>query len=313
MNLQSNQLRPMKGIIPPMITPLNPDLSLDTASLEKVVTHLMEGGIHGLFILGTTGEFAGLSYQVKNQLIRETCRLAGGQIPVLVGITDCSFDESVHLAEVAKEAGAEAVVAAPPFYMNVGQSELVTYYHALADRVPLPLFLYNMPSHTKISIEIDTVKTLASHPNIIGLKDSSGSGGYFQALCFEMKDDPAFTLLVGPEEMTAETVLLGGHGGVNGGANLFPSLYVDLYQAAVRRDFSAIQTLQQEVMSISKSIYQLGTYRSGYLMGLKTSMSLMGLCQECFAPPLTPFKEEEKEMLKSKLAVILARKQTIKY
>ncbi len=312
MNKQSNQPKPLKGIIPPIITPLNPDLSLDSVSLQKLIDHLIDGGVHGIFLLGTTGEFAGLSYQVKNQLIRETCQLVEGRVPVLVGITDCSIEESISLAEVAKASGAYAVVAAPPFYMNVGQAELIAYYTALADQVPLPLYLYNMPSHTKISIEIDTVMALATHPNIIGLKDSSGSGGNFQMLCHAMKDNPGFTLLVGPEEMTAETVLMGGHGGVNGGANLFPSLYVELYYAAEQKNWPVIRALQEEVMYISKNIYGLGTYRSGYIMGLKTAMSLLGLCQECFAPPISAFSPEEKEVLKSRLSDIIAGKAPVK-
>lgn len=312
MNDSSNHMKPLKGIVPPLITPLNADLSLDSQSLEKLVEHLVQGGVHGLFILGTTGEFAGLSYPVKHQLIRETSQIVRGRIPVLVGITDCSIQESIALAETAKESGAYAVVAAPPFYMNVGQEELITYYRSLADAISLPLFLYNMPSHTKVAIEVATVTTLGSHSNIIGLKDSSANGGYFQMLCHEFRNDPTFSLLVGPEEMTVETVLMGGHGGVNGGANLFPSLYVELYQAAEDKNWSAIASLQQEVMTISKNIYGLGTYRSGYIMGLKTAMSMVGLCQEFFAPPVSPFNAKERDELKSRLYEILDRKELVK-
>ena len=312
MNSTAQQIKPLKGIVPPLITPLNPDLSLDSQSLKKLVDHLIQGGVHGLFILGTTGEFAGLSYLVKHQLVRETCQLVNNRIPVLVGITDCSIQESIALAETAQESGAYAVVAAPPFYMNVGQEELVSYYRSLADAIKLPMFLYNMPSHTKVSIEVDTVTTLAAHPNVVGLKDSSGNGGYFQMLCHEFRNNPEFSLLVGPEEMTVETVLMGGHGGVNGGANLFPSLYVELYYAAEEKNWPVISSLQQEVLNISKNIYGLGTYRSGYIMGLKTAMSLVGLCQECFAPPVTSFNATEKEELKIRLFDILERKEALK-
>lgn len=309
-NHQQNQK--IEGIIPPMVTPLNKDLSLDKFHLQKLVNHLIDGGVHGIFLLGTTGEFAGLSYHVKIELIQETCKLVQGRIPVLVGITDCSIEESIKLAKVAQDAGAHSLVAASPFYMNVGQQELVTYYQQLADQVNLPLFLYNMPSHTKLFLEVDTVKTLSTHPNIIGLKDSSANGAYFQRVKFELSDNPDFLLLVGPEEMTAETVFLGGNGGVNGGANLFPSLYVDLYHAAKAQNQPTAMVLQQKVMDVCKNIYENGTYKSGYLMGLKTAMSFMGLCQDHFAPPVFPYTPLEKEQLRLRLNQTLSVLEPIK-
>lgn len=297
---------PLRGIIPPLITPLNSDNSLDVKSLEKILNHIIEGGVHGVFILGTTGESSSLSYAVKNQLIETTCKFVSGQIPVLVGITDCSFEESLKLATLAKSSGADAVVAAPPFYMNIGQEELLNYYNRLADEVSLPLILYNMPSHTKIAIEHDTVFQLANHPNIIGLKDSSGNGVYFQAICNSLSSRSAFTLMVGPEEMLAETVLLGGHGAVAGGANLFPSLYVKLYEAAVNRDFEKIQELQKVVMEISSNLYGFGSYKSSYLKGMKATCSFLGLSQGYLASPLYGFSEIEMIEFKKKFEHVRA-------
>lgn len=303
--LNRHQKHRIEGVIPPMITPLNEDFSLDKFHLKKLVDHLIDGGVHGIFLLGTTGEFAGLSSLVKIELIQETCRLVQGRVPVLVGITDCSFEESVRLSQVAKYSGAHSLVAAPPFYMNVGQQELVQYYQKLADQVSLPLFLYNMPSHTKLFLEVDTVRTLAEHPNIVGLKDSSANGAYFQRVRYELKDLPDFLLFVGPEEMTAETVWLGGHGGVNGGANLFPSLYVDLYHAAKANRQELVLELQQKVMEVCKNIYENGSYKSGYLMGLKTALSYMGLCKDVFSLPVLPFQKTEKAALKERLTKLL--------
>ncbi|MDI1323194.1 MAG: dihydrodipicolinate synthase family protein [Algoriphagus sp.] len=291
---------PLRGIIPPLITPLNSDSSLDVKSLERMLSHIMEGGVHGVFILGTTGESSGLSYAVKNQLIEQTCKFVAGRIPVLVGITDCSFQESLNLANLAKSSGAEAVVAAPPFYMNIGQEELSIYFKRLADEIPLPLFLYNMPSHTKIAIEHDTVVQLAKHSNIIGLKDSSGNGVYFQSLLNSLASEVDFTLTVGPEEMMAETVLMGGHGAVAGGANLFPSLYVKLYEAAVNRDFQKIQTLQKVVMEVSSGLYGFGNCKSSYLRGVKATCAFLGLSQGYLASPLYGFSDSEMVVFRKK-------------
>lgn len=309
----SQQKHRIEGVIPPMITPLNEDFSLDKFHLKKLVNHLIDGGVHGIFLLGTTGEFAGLSSVVKIELIEETCRLVQGRVPILVGITDCSYEESIRISQVAKNSGAHFLVAAPPFYMNVGQLELIHYYQKLADDVSLPLFLYNMPSHTKLFLDVDTVRTLAEHPNIVGLKDSSANGAYFQRVSFELKELPDFLLLVGPEEMTAETVLLGGHGGVNGGANLFPSLYVDLYQAAKSNQHEQVLELQQKVMEVCKNIYENGSYKSGYLMGLKTAMSYMGLCKDNFSLPLLPFQKQEKDNLKERLTKVLNLLEPVEY
>ncbi len=283
------------GIIPPMVTPLLSDnLTLDVDGVKHLVEHLVSGGVHGIFILGTTGESTSLSYKTREQLILESCKAVNGRVPVFVGITDTSIEESVHLALIAHNAGAAAVVAAPPYYYGLGQEELYKYYWSLASQVNLPLFLYNMPSHTKINIDVKTVVRLSEHPNIIGLKDSSANAVYFQSLCYLLKDN--FSLLVGPEEITAETVMMGGNGGVNGGANLFPKLYVALYNAALAKDFAQIAILQDLVMEISTRIYTVGSYGSSYLKGLKGALSALGIVNGNIAPPFTTF--DEKEMTK---------------
>lgn len=292
------------GIIPPMITPLNPDFSLDVEHTMEMVNHLLEGGVHGIFILGTTGESASLSSDVKSDLIRQVCRQVQGRIPVLVGITDCSFVESLDLAALAAESGATALVAAPPFYMNIGQEELAAYYRKLADAVTLPLFLYNMPSHTKIFIETSTVKALASHPNIIGIKDSSGDLPNFQSLCQAFKNNPEFRIFVGPEEILSQTLEMGGHGGVTGGANLFPELYVQAYEAFQSGEKNRLKDLQTTILFLSKSIYENQTYRSSYLKGLKAAMSFEGLCRGILAPPLFAYSDEEKAVLYEKYLLV---------
>ena len=302
-----NHKEPFQGIIPPMITPLHPDFSLDITHTEKLLEHLIEGGVHGIFILGTTGESASLSSDVKSDLIRLTCKRVSGRVPVLVGVTDCSFVQSLDLAAIAHESGASALVAAPPFYMNIGQDELINYYQKLADSVELPLFLYDMPSHTKINIAVDSAVRLSAHPNIIGIKDSSGNPGNFKALCQAFKNKPDFKIFVGPEEILAETLEMGGHGGVTGGANLFPKLYVSLYEAFQNKEQEKVAEFQQTIHFLSENLYQNGTYRSSYLKGLKASMAFEGLCQGNFALPLFPYTEIEKAALHSKFLLVKER------
>lgn len=293
--------KPLRGIIPPAITPMLDNDTLDVVGLEHLLERMIQGGVSGVFILGTSGEAQNISYAVRKELIRQTCRIVSGRISILVGITDTSFSESLSLALTASQCGADALVAAPPYYYAPGQAELIQYYTDLADHLPLPLFLYNMPSHVKVMIDPETVWKLAGHPNIVGLKDSSANGVYFQKLIYLFRNRPDFTLLVGPEEMTAEVVLMGGHGGVNGGANLFPELYVALYQAAVDRDFEKIADLQSQILEISLSFYNIGKYASSYIKGIKTALNLLGICSDYMAEPFHKFEANEREIVRKEL------------
>ncbi|RTE55387.1 dihydrodipicolinate synthase family protein [Arenibacter aquaticus] len=293
----------LKGIIPPLLTPLTDDFNLDVLALHRLIEHLVQGGVHGVFILGTTGEATGLKYDVRQEIIKETCSAAKDRIPVMVGITDTSVGESLKLANFAKEHGAKAVVAAPPYYFNLGQQELSEYYEDLATCLPLPLYLYNMPGLTKVHIDANTAIKLSKNPNIIGLKDSSANTVYFQSLIHGIQRED-FGLFVGPEEITAETVLMGGDGGVNGGANLFPRLYVELYQASLSRDFPRMVQLQKQVMEVARMLYNIGKYGSSYLKGLKGAASLLGLCNPYLAPPFKHFKEAEMETISKNLDTI---------
>lgn len=165
-----------------MITPLQDRDVLDVAGLERLIEHILAGGVHGLFILGTTGEAPSLSYRLRRELIERTCRQVRERVPVLVGVTDTAFVESVNLARHAADAGAAAVVLAPPYYFPAGQDELVEYVQHLVAELPLPVFLYNMPMMTKVVIEPDTIRRLRDQPRIMGVKDSSGDLAYFDQL-----------------------------------------------------------------------------------------------------------------------------------
>jgi dihydrodipicolinate synthase/N-acetylneuraminate lyase len=293
----SNNIKNLKGIIPPLVTPLKNVDKLDVEGLEKLVEHVIDGGVSGIFILGTTGEFSSLSYALRNELTERVCKLVARRIPVLVGITDTSLTESIRMAEKASDFGADAVVAAPPYYYATGQPELIEYFRNLTEKLPLPLFLYNMPTHTKVMLEPKTVRVIAESEKVVGLKDSSANMVYFRLLQYEMRHNPEFSLFVGPEEIMVDAVLLRADGGVNGGANMFPKLYVHLYKAAKARDFNSIEQYQKKVLQISSTIYTVGKYGSSYLKGLKCVLSLMGICDDFIADPFHRFKKEEREKI----------------
>ncbi len=164
--------------------------------------------------------------------------------------------------------------------------------------LPLPLFLYNMPSYTKLVFEPKTVRAAAAITGIVGIKESSGDMVYFRRLLSLLKKQPDFSLLIGQEELLAEAVLAGAHGGVCGGGNLAPQLYVDLYNAACCKELSAVETLHKKVMQISTAIYGVGKYESSYLKGLKCALSCLGICSDFLAEPFHRFRRSERSVIR---------------
>lgn len=296
--------RPLRGIIPPLVTPLLAQDTLDAAGLERLIEHVLDGGVNGLFILGSTGEAPSLSYDLRRELIRRACTQAAGRVPVLVGITDTSFTESVKLAEAACASGAQALVVSAPYYFPAGQDELLEYLAHLVPALPLPVYLYNMPGYTKLSFAPETVRRAAEIPNVLGLKDSSGQMVYFHQLQHLFKDRPDFTLLVGPEELLGETLLLGGHGGICGGSNFYPQLYVSLYQAAQEGNLARVVALHEQVMQIRATLYSVGHYDSSYLKGLKCALSCLGICSDFMAEPFHRFREPERQQIRAHLQTL---------
>jgi len=288
---------PLRGIIPPMVTPLLDRDTLDIQGLERLIERILAGGVHGLFILGTTGEGPGLSFRLRHELIERTCTQVAGRVPVLVGISDTAYAESLNIAQKAKHAGAQAVVLAPPYYYPAGQPELLEYLEHLVSELTLPLFLYNMPSHTKLEFDPETILKATDIPGIIGLKDSSANMFYFNRVKYLLQDKPEFSLLIGPEELLGETVLLGAHGGISGGANLFPKLYVDLYNAAVAHDIKRVHILHDKVMLMRATIYSVGKYNSSLLKGLKCALSYLNICNDFMAEPFHRFREAERKII----------------
>lgn len=298
------QTTKLQGIIPPMITPLKGPDELDREGTVRLTERLIAGGVHAIFLLGTTGEAQSLTYRLRYEFVELVCRQVAGRIPILVGITDTAFVESIRLAEHAAKNGAAGVVAAPPYYFAPSQQEMIEYYSALADVLPLPLYLYNMPSHVKVFLDPQTVKALASHPNIVGLKDSSANMTYFQTLLYNLRDEHDFTLYVGPEELTGECVLMGADGGVNGGANIFPELYVSMYNAAAAHDIIKVRELQRRIMQISTTVYTVGKYGSSYLKGVKCALSLLGVCDDYLSYPYRRFRSEERARVRQALEAL---------
>lgn len=285
--------QPLRGVVPPMITPLADEYNLDLTGLKKLIEYILAGGVHGLFLLGTTGEGPSLSYKLRYEMVEKSCEIIAGRVPVLVGITDTSFVESISLAEQAATYGADAVVLAPPYYFPAGQTELLEYLEHLAPKLPLPLFLYNMPSMTKVTINVDTLRKASEIDNIVGFKDSGGNMIKYHEYIKAMQDKPDFSMFIGPEELLGESILFGGHGGVAGGANIKPRLFVDMYEAAVASDLDKMKKLQKEIF-ILRELYSYGQYSSTFIKGVKCALKCMGICSDFMAEPFHAFRKYER-------------------
>jgi len=299
-------IRPFHGIVPPMITPLLDRDTLDAAGLEKLIEHLLAGGVHGLFILGTTGEAPSLSHRLRREVIDLTCRLVAGRVPVLVGVTDTAFVESIQLAQHAADEGADAVVLTAPYYFPAGQTELSSYVRNIVSLLPLPLMLYNMPALTKIWFEQPTLQVLADVPQIVGIKDSSGDLNYFENLISLRSIRPDWSLLIGTESLLPQALRLGGDGGVPGGANVFPKLFSECDQSAVVEDWERVAKLS-ELIDQFQEIYQVGKYGSRFIKGTKCALSLLGICKDTMAEPFHRFHPPERERVQTILLPLQSR------
>lgn len=285
-----------KGIIVPMVTPLAGRDRLDREGLERLIERVIKGGIHGIFILGTTGEAQSLSYGIRRELIKLSCKQINRRVPVFVGITDTSSVESVKLAEVAHTEGADALVLTAPYFFPAGQTELFAYIKDMVPRLRLPLILYNFPGMTKIWFEIKTLTYLAEIEGIIGVKDSSGDISYYKEVCKLKKIRPDWSTFIGPEALMSLSLDVGGDGGVSGGANVYPRLFGECYESKVSGDLARAEELNNKIEEFQK-IYTIGKYASKYIKATKCCLSVLGVCDDFMEQPFHRFRPEHRAMI----------------
>lgn len=282
------------GIIVPMITPLVSHDQLDHEGLENLVQHFISGKVHGIFALGSTGEGPSLSYSLRIDLIERLCDLVNKRVPVLIGITDTAFVESIRMAQFAEKAGADAVVLSTPYYFPAGQTELRQYLQRLLPLLPLPVVLYNMPSLTKVWYHLSTIESVIGFKQIVAIKDSSGDKEYLNGLLKLRKQRPDWKLFVGPESELIEFTTRGGNGGVSGGANVYPKLFVEAWLAASKNESETCRHLQSKIESLGK-IYEIGKYASRHIKATKCAAKLLGLCDDAMAEPFNRFYPEDQQ------------------
>lgn len=292
---------PRNGITPPLITPLSAPDSLDTRGFETIASRAITAGVTGLFVLGTTGEGPSLSQRLKREVVTRCCEIAKDRVPVLAALIEASTDDALKLADHAANAGAHALVLTPPFYFPIPQDAVIRYAERLIPRLPLPVYLYNIPVFTKVPFEPETLARLAQLPNVVGIKDS---GGDLTKLARTRALLPNIPILWGPEEVLLEAMEAGADGGVNGGANLFPELFVALYNAIKSGEKQHARVLQNIVCRIGSEIYGAAPAGPGFIFGIKCAIEVMGLASGLPAEPLTALNETQREQVRASLASI---------
>ncbi len=294
----------LQGIVVPLVTPLQGRDELDVAGLERLVHHVLAGGVDAVFVLGTTGEAPSLSYRLRREVVERVCRLVDGRVPVLVGVTDTAFVESVRLAEHAERCGARAAVLSMPYYFPAGQTELLQYVRHVVEAVSLPVVLYNMPSLTKVWLEVGSLQQLLDLEPVVGVKDSSGDLEYFRRVLELRKRRPDWSVLMGPEHLLVESLWLGGDGGVHGGANIFPRLFVECFRTARCGDVERTRRLKRCIDRL-QDIYTIGKYASRFLKATKSALSLLGICSDRLAEPFNHFLPPERRRVAAVLSDLL--------
>lgn len=172
----------LKGVVPPVVTPLTIDEQVDHASLRRLIKWLLQRGVHGLWVMGSTGEFAALDAQQRAEAIATVVDTVAGRVPVLAGISDAGTELAVRHGRAAREAGADAVAATPPYYFPVAQDEILAHYRRIREAVDLPLLIYNFPKMVKVNLDLSTALELAGEGTVIGIKDSQNDLEWFRRL-----------------------------------------------------------------------------------------------------------------------------------
>lgn len=237
----------LHGIIPPVCTPLTADGEVSVRDLKRLLTFLLDSGVHGLFMLGSTSEAIGLTDAQQEVVIATAVEVAANRVPVLVGAIDFTTNRVIDRATRAARHGIDGLVVCAPFYIKPSQVEVVRHFQLIRAAVDLPIMAYDIPSAVQTKIERPTIRTLASDSTIIGLKDSSGQEANFRGVLLDNQDLPEFRIFTGSELMTDVALTAGAHGCVPGLGNVDPAGYVRLYEASQTGDVETMRAEQERL------------------------------------------------------------------
>lgn len=273
-------------IIPAIVTPFTADGELNEPAVRRLIDRLLAAGVHGLFVLGTNGEFFAMTEDEKVELVRMAADQIGGRVPLYAGAGAITTAETVRLARRLRQAGADALSVITPYFVPVSQSELQAHYEAVAAAAELPIVLYNIPARTGVVLEAGTVESLSRLPNVVGVKDSSGNFEHILQLI--QRTGPDFAVLAGTDSLILSTLLAGGAGAVAASANAAPETVVSIYEHWKAGRLDEARRSQAELAAV-RGLMQLGTIPAA----LKEMVSRLGID---VGPPRLPVRPADDGM-----------------
>jgi len=285
-----------KGIIPAVITPLTGDGKFNEKAFRKLLNYLIDGGVHGLFVVGTTGEFYGLTPEEKREIFTVAVEETGGRVPVYAGTNGITTRETVLLTQIAEECRVDAVSVLTPLFLSPNQDELITHYTTVAENTGLPVILYNNPPKTSVSLTPATVAKLAEISNIAGIKDSSGDmtiGAEFIRLTRHLDN---FSVLMGRDTLIYGGLCYGASGSIAACANVAPRLCAGIYEKFIAGDMKGSLEDQFRLAPL-RLAFTLGTFPAV----IKESLTMLGIEAGPCMPPAGPMTTDERSKLRKVL------------
>ncbi|MER6947199.1 dihydrodipicolinate synthase family protein [Nonomuraea sp. NPDC000554] len=285
----------LTGVIPPVCTPMTPDYQVDTASLTRLVDHLLEGGVDALFVLGSSSEVAYLADPQRRIVLDTVVGHVAGQVPVLAGVIDMTTPRVLEHARVAEAAGVSALVATAPFYTRTHPTEISTHFRTLAAESGLPVYAYDLPVSVHTKLSADLLLELAADGVLAGVKDSSGDDGGLRQVILGRQ--APFSVLTGSEVTVDCALWMGADGVVPGLGNVDPHGYVNLVKSARQGDWEAARAEQERLVRLFEIVRVGGGRMGGSSSGLgafKAALHLRGvIAHPTTALPQVPLNGDE--------------------
>ena len=277
-----------KGIIVPVVTPFDQKGNIDEAALRRIIRYTIAGGVHGIFVAGTTSEFYALTQEEHAEIFRIAVDEVRGQLPVYGGATGITTAQAIRLARLAEEAGVDGVSILTPYFISLSQEEIYQHYKAIAESTNLPILLYDNKPKTHLTISPETVQRLAEISNIIGIKDSTGDLTNTIDMIRRTKDIPDFYVLMGRDSLVYSALCSGASGAVCACANVAPRLTADIYDKFMSGDLEGAQRAQFSLVPL-RIAFSLGSFPAV----IKDALRLIGIdAGECRRP--TPSLNQEE-------------------
>lgn len=280
----------IRGIIPPVATPMQANEDLDLPRLKWFIDHLITNGVHGIFVLGTNSEFYALDEKEKQEVIATAVAHVNKRVPVYAGTGAETTREAVRLTKMAEREGADGVSVITPYFVLPSQQEIYDHYRRIAEHTSMPVVLYNNPATCGgVKIDVDTVARLAQIPNILAVKDSSGD---LQNTIEYIRVVPErFSVLMGRDTLIFSAMMFGARGAVPATGNIAPALLVKIYETFVKGDVAGSKAAQLQLNPVRMSL-TLGTAPGGVKAALQLLGTSIGPCRAPVAP-LSPDKQEK--------------------